>query len=215
MSLTFYGHPLSSYCQKVLIALYENDTPFTWHVLGPEDPEAVAAFAGKWPLERMPLLADGERWIAESSIIIEYLGRHFPGPVPMIPAEDEPALGVRFMDRFFDNYVMTPMQAIVSERIRPDGNPDPYGVERARALLDKAYGWLDDMMATREWAEGGALSLADCAASPALFYADKVHPLNGFANVAAYLERLEALLSVARVREEAQPYWHMFPFANG
>src|SRR5258706_992996 len=128
----------------------------------------------------------------------------------MIPAEDEPALGVRFMDRFFDNYVMTPMQAIVSERIRPDGNPDPYGVERARALLDKAYGWLDDMMATREWAEGGALSLADCAASPALFYADKVHPLNGFANVAAYLERLEALRSVAPVPEGAPPYWHMF-----
>jgi glutathione S-transferase len=217
MTLTFYGHPLSSYCQKVLIALYENDTPFAWRVLGPEDPGTAEAFSAKWPMAKMPLLVDGERAVAESSIIIEYLDHHHPGPVRMVPAETDrdAALGVRFMDRFFDNYVMTPVQTIVSERIRPAGSPDPYGVEQARAALDKAYAWLDAVMATRDWAEGGAFSLADCAAAPALLYARYIQPFGEHAHVAAYHARLEARPSVARTREEAEPYFPMFPFSGG
>ena len=210
MTLTLYSHPFSSYCQKVLVAVWENDLAFTYRHL--EEPGAAEERAALWPLGRFPVLVDDGRVVAESSIIIEHLDLHHPGPVRFLPQAPEAALEVRFMDRFFDNYVMTPVQKIVLDAIRPEGSRDAAGVSDARALLATSYRWLDRALDGREWAAGGAFSLADCAAAPALFYADWVHPLAGeFARVRAYRQRLLARPSFARAVDEARPYRPLFP----
>src|SRR5687768_10656181 len=180
MTLSLYAHPFSSYCQKVLIALYENATPFELRMLGfgPDADERIRAeFARLWPLRRMPLLVDAGRPVMEATIIIEHLDVFHRGRVRWIPDDAHAALDVRTMDRFFDNYVMTPMQRIVFDAIRKPAERDPAGVTDARALLDTAYRWLDEKLAGREWAAGSAFGLADCAAAPALLYADWAHPI--------------------------------------
>ena len=210
MAPTLYAHPFSSYCQKALIALYENETPFTFRMLG--DAEAMAELAALWPMKRFPVLVDGDRTVMEATIIIEHLALHHPGPVRLIPADAEAALQVRAMDRFFDNYIMTPQQKVVFDAIRKPENRDRQGVEEARAMLDTAYRWLDGGMAGREWAAGDGFSLADCAAAPALFYADWTHPIGeAFTNVRAYRRRLLARPSFARAVDEARPYRRFFP----
>ncbi|MBX3560855.1 MAG: glutathione S-transferase family protein [Sphingomonas sp.] len=212
--MTLYAHPLSSYCWKVLIALYENGTLFEFRQLDPEHPENGAEFAALWPIGKMPVLADRGRTIGESSIIIEYLGLHHRGPVTLVPhhADPDAALKVRMMDRIFDHYVMTPMQQIVFDRIRPADRRDPYGVALARAMLDRSCNWLETELADRTWAAGEDFSLADCAAAPALHYADKVQPFRAHLPVlGAYLDRLEARPSFARVLREAEPCAHLFP----
>ncbi len=212
MSLALFAHPFSSYSQKVLTSLYENAIPFDFRLLTPEDPPTAAEHASLWPLKRMPVLVDGERTVVESTVIIEYLDLHYPGPLRLVPEDPHAALDVRMMDRFFDNYVMTPMQSIVSDALRPEGSRDAYGVTQAREQLDTAYAWLDECMNESEWAAGEDFSLADCAAAPALFYADWTHPIDeAFANVHAYRERLLARSSFARAVEEARPYRPLFP----
>ncbi|WP_239481963.1 glutathione S-transferase family protein [Zestomonas insulae] len=210
--MKLYAHPFSSYCQKVLIALYENATPFEWRQLGPDNPAAVAEHAELWPLKRMPLLVDDGRPVLESSIIIEYLDLRHPGPVRLIPEDRNAALEVRLLDRFFDNYVMTPMMKYVFDVLREPQQRDPYGVSEAGELLVSAYAWLDDYLNGRQWAVGESFSLADCAAAPALFYADWVHPIDaGFSQLRAYRQRLLGRPSFARVVEEARPYRDLFP----
>lgn len=210
--MKLYAHPFSSYCQKVLIALYENDIPFELRMLAPGDERVAAEHAALWPLRRMPVLVDDGRTVVEASIIIEYLGIHHPGRLQLVPADPRVALDVRTMDRFFDNYVMTPMQKIVGDSIRAAENRDRQGVAEARELLETAYRWLDGAIDRREWAAGDGFSLADCAAAPALFYADWAHPIGeAWANVHAYRRRLVARPSVARVVDEARPYRPLFP----
>ena len=212
MSMKLYAHPFSSYCQKVLIALYENDTRFELRLLVPGDERVAAEHEALWPLKRMPVLVDAGRTVVEASIIIEHLGLHHRGPVELIPEHPRAALDVRMMDRFFDNYIMTPMQKIVSDRLRVAEDRDRFGVAAARELLDTAYRWLNEAMTKREWAAGGAFSLADCAAAPALFYADWAHPIDqALSNVHAYRRRLLARLSFARAVDEARPYRPLFP----
>ncbi|WP_433694944.1 glutathione S-transferase family protein [Paraburkholderia phenoliruptrix] len=212
MSLKLYAHPFSSYCQKALIALYENGTPFEFRLLAHDDPRIMAEFAELWPIRRFPVLVDEQRTVMEASIIIEYLGLHYPGPVALVPADARAALDVRAMDRFFDNYISTPVQKIVTDRLRPEAERDTRGVAEARAMLDTAYAWLDKTMANREWAASGTFSLADCAAAPALFYADWTHAIDPkFTQVRAYRERLLARPSFARAVDEARPYRPLFP----
>ena len=214
MALQLYAHPFSSYCQKVLIALYENAIPFEVRLLAPEDSRMAAEHAALWPFRRMPVLVDGGRTVVESSIIIEHLQIFHPGPVRLIPEDARAALDVRMMDRFFDNYVMTPVQKIVFDAIRKPEQRDPAGVADARALLDTAYRWLDGEMKGREWAVDG-FSLADCAAAPALFYADWAHPIGeSFPNLVAYRRRLLARPSFARAVDEARPYRAFFPLGD-
>ena len=210
MSLTLYAHPFAAYCWKALIALYENATPFTYRLVG--DAAAWAELESLWPIKKFPLLRDGEATIVESSIIVEYLMRRYPGTMRMIPVNDDAALAVRFLDRFFDNYVMSPMQTLVSDRMRTQSERDAKGVADARKMLDLAYGWLEERLAPRAWASGDTFSLADCSAAPALFYADWVHPLGDrFPTVLAYRGRVLARPSVARVVAEARPFRHFFP----
>ncbi|WP_295559569.1 glutathione S-transferase family protein [uncultured Hyphomicrobium sp.] len=212
MPLTLYAHPFSSYCQKVLIALYENATPFAYRTLGPDDPAAVEEWAALWPQKRMPVLVDGGRTVLESSVIIEYLALHYPGPVRLVPADPEPALDVRRLDRIFDNYVMTPMQKIVLDHLRPEADRDSYGVRQAREMLDTSYRWLDADLAGKDWAAGTEFGLADCAAAPSLFYADWVHEIPAAcASLKDYRKRLLARPSVARAVDEARSYRHFFP----
>jgi len=207
-----FAHPFASYCQKALIALYENATPFTFRLLDKSDPTSYAEFAEFWPLKRFPLLVDRGRSVAEATIIVEHLAIYHPGPVRLIPAEPAAGLEARFLDRFFDNYIQTPMQKIVGDSLRDPKERDPKGVAEARALLDIAYAWLERRMGDREWAVGNRFSLADCAAAPALFYADWAHPIGErFPGVRAYRSRLNARPSFARAIEEARPYRNLFP----
>lgn len=210
--LTLYAHPFSSYCQKVLVALYENGTPFEWRLLSQDNPQVLQEWSTLWPLQRMPVLVDAGRPVVEASIIIEHLGLHHPGPVSLLPADARVALEVRSMDRFFDNYISTPQQKIVFDSLRPEAHHDAQGVADARTMLDTAYGWLDQVMANREWAAGNRFSLADCGAAPFLFYADWTHRIDAsFANVLAYRQRLLARPSFARAVDEARPYRPLFP----
>jgi glutathione S-transferase len=209
MSFTLYAHPFSSYCWKVLIALYENGTPFRYRIV--EDAPAFAELAALWPLKKFPVLKDGAASVIESSLIVEYLMFRHPGPARMIPADIDAALEVRFMDRFFDNYVMTPMQKLVADAMRAEGEHDSKGVADARTMLDSAYGWLEGKIGTG-WAVGNQLTMADCAAAPALFYADWAHPIGTrFPGVAGYRSRLLAWPSIARTVDEARPYRNYFP----
>jgi glutathione S-transferase len=204
-----YSHPFSSYSQKVLIALYENGTPFEYRNL--EEPAANEELAALWPLKRFPILVDKAQTILEATTIIEHLQIHHPGGVRLIPDGDA-GVEARMLDRVFDNYVMTPMQKIVGNQLRAEADRDAYGVLEARALLDKIYAWLDERLAGRVWACGASFTLADCAAAPSLFYADWAHEISGaHTNLRAYRARLLARPSVRRTVDEARPYRSFFP----
>jgi glutathione S-transferase len=210
MSLTLYAHPFSSYCQKVLIALWENEIPFSYRHL--EAAGAAGECTALWPLGRFPVLVDDGRTIAESSIIIEHLDLHHTGAVRFLPDDRDAALEVRFMDRFFDNYVMTAMQKPVSEALRAERARMEETMAEARRALDTAYAWLEERLAGRTWAAGESFSLADCAAAPSLFYADWVHQISAdFPHLRRYRSRLLARPSFARAVEEARPYRSYFP----
>jgi glutathione S-transferase len=211
MALTLHMHPLSSYCHKVLIALYELDAPFESALLNLGDEAERAAFRRLWPIGKMPVLEDRDVGLVlpETSVIIEHLNARFGGA--LIPKDPEAALQVRLQDRFFDLYVHTPMGVFTWDLLRPEGQRDPYGVEQARAQLVTAYDMIDRRMANREWAAGDGFSMADCAAAPALFYAEWRVPFGDRPNLVAYLERLKARPSYARALKEAEPYFHMVP----
>lgn len=213
MSLTLHFHPLSSFCMKVLIALYENETPFTPHIVDLMDEAAAAAFRKLWPIGKFPVLHDSarSRTIPETSIIIEYLDQDYPGRTRFIPSDSDLALQTRLQDRFYDLYVHLPTQEIVGNRLRPADKKDPFGVAQARKRLAGVYDMIERDMTGRTWAMGDAFTMADCAAAPALFYANKVMPLDGHRNTAAYLDRLMQRPSYARALEEAKPYFRLFP----
>jgi glutathione S-transferase len=214
MALTLYYHPLSSFCHKVLIALYEAGTPFTPHLVDLADEAQRNAFYAQWPIGRFPVLGDEARGrlIPESSIIIEHLELHHPGPAPLIPAEADEALRVRLWDRFFDAYVMAQVQKIVGDRLRDADHKDPQGVAESRGVLQTALNLAEAELTGRTWAAGETFGLVDCAAAPALYYADLVAPLApSHPNLGGYMERMKQRPSYARVLAEAAPYLHMFP----
>jgi len=217
MALTLYIHPLASFCHKVLIAFYEDDVPFTAETVDLMDPGEAADHLARWPVGKIPVLHDSERdrVVPETSVIIEYVGERHPGPVPMLPNDPETRLEARLWDRFFDLHVSQPMQKIVTDRIRPEGEDDPYGVADARRALDTAYAMIEARMARRTWACGEAFTIVDCAALPGLFFAGIVQPFPQDAvNLAAYFERLMARPSVKRTLAEARPFFSMFPYRD-
>jgi len=214
MSLKLYFHPLSSFCQKVLVALYENDTPFEPQIVNLFEAASSAAFKKIWPIGKFPVLRDEarDRTIPESSIIIEYLQQHYPGKTRFVPTDAELARQTRFHDRFFDLHVNVPMQKIVTDRLRAAGKSDSYGVEHAKSQLRIAIGMVDRSMAAKTWALGDDFTMADCAAAPALFFANKVMPFGeAYPNAAAYLTRLMQRPSFARAAKEAEPYLTLVP----
>jgi glutathione S-transferase len=212
MPLVLYGHPFSSYTQKVLIALYENGIPHAFRCLGPDTPQHAAEWLRRWPLRKFPLLVDGERNVVETSIIIEYLHLVHPGPVRLLPDDPMAALEVRFLDRFFDLHVMTPVQHAVTGAMTGDPVKRSEALAHAAEKLELAYGWLEGQLAGRAWAAGADFTLADCAAAPSLFYADWTHRIPEACPVLrAYRARLLARPSFARAVEEARPFRSLFP----
>ncbi|MBZ9704826.1 MULTISPECIES: glutathione S-transferase family protein [unclassified Mesorhizobium] len=218
MSLTLHYHPLASFCWKPLIALYENGTPFASVIVDLGDEQSRAAFLKIAPWGKMPALRDDarDRTVLESTLVIEYLAAHYPGPVDLVPADIDLAIAVRQADRFYDLYVQEPMQKIVGDRLRPERRTDPFGVEQARDQLRNSYAIIEQEMASRNWAVGDAFTMADCAASPALFYANKVEPFGDrYPAVSRYHDRLLQRPAFAQVIEEAQPYFKLFPYNDG
>ncbi len=214
MSLKLYFHPLSSFCMKVLTALYEKELAFEKEVVDFMDPVANASFKEIWPIRQFPVLRDEARGktIPESSLIIEYLDQHYPGKAQMLPADPELAFRARQLDRFFDLHVQVPMQKIVTDNFRPEGQNDAFGVEEARGKLKTAYGILEKDLAGHRWATGDHYTMADCAASPALFYANMSVPFGAeHSNLSSYLDRLVNRPSFARAIDEASPYFSMLP----
>ena len=214
MSLKLYFHPLASFCHKALIALYENGIPFESIIVDLADERSSKAFRAVWPMAKMPVLRDEarDRTVAESTIVVEYLDTHYPGGTRFLPADADRAWQTRMWDRFYDYYVQEPMQKIVGDRLRPEGKRDSFGVELAKTQLREAYGVIEPMMASKIWTMGDDFTLADCAAAPALFYANTVAPFGeAHQNLSAYLDRLMARPSFARVLKEAQPYFALFP----
>jgi glutathione S-transferase len=213
MTLVLHSHPLSSFCQKVLIALYENETPFEAKLIDFFDPESRAAFLRLWPMGKIPVLRDEarDRTVPEATIIIEYLAQHHPGRTALVPPDPDLARETRFRDRFYDLYVDVPMQKIVTDRLRPAGQGDAFGVAQAKEQLRTAYGLIEEDMAGKRWAMGDAFTMADCAAAPALAYANRVVPFADHRQVAAYFDRLVQRPSFARVLAEAEPYQRNFP----
>lgn len=210
MMLKLHYHPLSSFCWKVLIALYELELDFERGIVDLADPDQHAALARIWPLVKFPVLEiDGEA-IPESSMIIERLTLKYGGA--LVPAAPEAAWRVRAADRFYDLHVQVPMQKIVTDNLRPEGGRDRFGVEQARAQLEVALTLVERRMQGKTWGAGEAFSMADCAAAPALYYADRVASFaSRLPNAYAYLERLKQRPSFARVLSEAEPYFALFP----
>ncbi len=212
MSLELYGHRFSSYTQKVLVALYENATPFEFRCIAPDEPQHVAEWLRRWPLRKFPLLVDGERSIVETSIIIEYLQLVHPGPLQLLPSDPMAALQVRFFDRYFDLHIMDAAQHAVDGALTGDPVKRREGQALAQAKLERAYAWLDGQLAGKTWAAGNEFTLADCAAAPALFYADWTHPIaEAFPLLRAYRSRLLARPSFARAVDDARPFRPLFP----
>ncbi len=216
MALTLWYHPLSSFCWKALIALYEADAPFTHRLVKLYEPEELAAYKQVWPLAKLPVLTDdatGET-IPESSLIIEWVARRFPAAAGLLPADPDAARPVHIRDRVIDNYIHAPFFAIVNERLRPDDAKDPFGVEQNKAAIARGYDALAGLI-EGSWAMGEAFTLADCSAYPALHYSDYAVSLDGWPTLRAYLDRLSARPSIARTRKEAEPVFHMFPLKDG
>jgi glutathione S-transferase len=214
MQLTLYMHPLSSFCHKVLIALYENAIPFAPHVVNLGDRQARDEFKKVWAFAKFPVLRDAarSRTVPESTTIIEYLAEHYPGPVKLIPDDPEVAAQTRAADRFYDLHLHGPMQKVVGDKLRPADGHDPFGVDQAREEMRTALALAEGEMATKRWAVGDHFSMADCAAGPPLFFTNLMMPLaDEFPHVSAYLDRLTRRPSYARALAEAQPYLSLFP----
>ena len=211
MSLSLFAHPFSSYCQKVLIALWADDTEFEYRMLDPDHPENMEELERHWPFKLFPLLLDDGKAVVETSCIIEHLQANHPGSNRWIP-EGELGRKVRFLDRFFDLYVMNNMSCPVFNALRPQDKRDPYGVEQAMRRLGIAYDWLEANLGEGPWAVGDRFTMADCAAAPSLFYADWVQEMGpGRPKLAAYRARLLDHPVVARAVDEARPYRSFFP----
>lgn len=216
-ALTLHYHPLSSYCHKVLIGLDELGVETDKNLLNLGDAAERSAFLALWPTGKMPLLVDQGQPVSESSIIIEYVQRHHAAPGrSLIPQDADTALQVRLWDRLFDLYVMTPMQALTGNLLRPESDRDAVGTAQARDSLSSAYAWIDRHLAGRTWVAGDAFSMADCAAAPALFYAVTYVPIAPqFTQLAAYFDRLMDRPSVARTIDEARPFFQYYPGRSG
>lgn len=211
MALTLYAHSFSSYCQKVLVALWENGTPFAYRHM--EEPGAGEELAGLWPIRKFPVLVDGDRTVVETSIIIEHLDSYHPGKVRFLPDDPDAALEVRLLDRFFDQYVMNAAQVAVNESLRSIPDRLDEAKQSAAKALEVAYGWLEQRLAGREWAAGDRITLADCAAAPSLFYGDWVHQIDDatYPHLRDYRTRLLKWPSFARAVEEGRRYRSYFP----
>lgn len=215
MTLTLYHHPFSSFCQKALIALYENGTAFTSKVIDLSDANSRAELQRLWPFAKFPVLRDDSRGVTvpESSLIVDYLDQHYPGPTTFVPADADAALRVHMLDRIIDSHLLLTVGKIVTDHFRSENRHDPDGVEQAKSAILTAYAFLETELPKSGWAVGEGFTLADCAAAPALFYSNIVVPFGAHRNLAAYYQRLLTRPSFQRAIEGARPYRALFPLS--
>ena len=212
MTLALYGHPFSSFTWKALIAAYERNVAFEFRMVDPDHPANLARIAMLAPSGQFPAVVDGDREIVESNAVIEYLDLFHGSGEPMVPGDRREALDARMMAEVFDDYVHVPMQRIVGNALRAQADRDPAGVQDAHRVIERCYAWLEKCLEPEQWAACGRFTIADCAAAPALFYGDWVHPISeGFPTLATYRARLLSRPSIARVVDEARPYRSFFP----
>ncbi|MEN3974515.1 glutathione S-transferase family protein [Emcibacter sp. SYSU 3D8] len=212
MALVLHYHPLSSFCHKVLIALYESGTAFEPVMVNLGDPAERTAYLEISPMGKIPALQDDGRAIVETSIQIEYLDQYHPGTRKLLPANAGRCLEARLWDRLFDLYIELPMQKIGADAMRTEGERDPRGVADARDGLNAAYPMIERQLSGKTWAVGDDFTIADCAAAPGLFYASILEPFAAYPNLSAYFERLLAWPSYDRVLREAQPFFEYYPY---
>ena len=209
-TLALYGHPFSSYTWKALIPLYANGTQFDFRIVDEDHPANVSVVKSAGPLGKFPVLSDGDHLIFEATTIIEYLHLHHPGPEMLLPSDPDAAIGMRMLDRVFDNYVMNVMQVVVDEYIRDGANPDQTRMAEARERLTRTYAWLEGWL--EYYPPIDHITLIECAAAPSLFYADWVHPIGDeFPRLQRWRAHLLSLPAVARCVDDARPFRSWFP----
>jgi glutathione S-transferase len=212
MSLALYGHPFASFVWKPLIALYERGLTFDFRMVDSDYPQNARRMAELSPTGQFPALVDGDRKVTQSNSIIEYLDLFHGDAPPMVPENAREALDARMIADVFDDYIHAQTQRIVGDALRGEDERDPRGVADAHILMERCYDWMEPRLHGQEWATCGGFTIADCAAAPALFYGDWVHPIPARCTaLAAYRARLLSRPSVARVVEEARPYRPFFP----
>jgi glutathione S-transferase len=202
-------HPFAQYCQKVLVALYEHDLAFERAPVNLGDPEQRAALAAVWPFAKFPALeTDDGTVLGESGIIIEYLDSLAPDRTPMVPDDRIAGLEPRMLERVIDGFIADPLARMVVASFT--GAQINEAAEKQ--TIATAYDFLEARLDGREWGAGATFGLADCAAGPALFYANLKLPIGDRPRLADWFERLRARPSFARVIEEARPYRDGTPF---
>jgi glutathione S-transferase len=213
-TMKLHYHPLSTYSQKTLIALYEKNAEFTREIIELFDPAIAATYRKFYPYGKVPVLVDGDRFIPESSIIIEYLETSYDGGTRLIPKDPEHARRARFHDRMADLYVNDCMATIFFDGQKPEAAREPARVAQAKETLDISYKHLDEHLAKRTWLVGEQFSIADCALTAPLGYLRKVHPFASYPNITTYWSRVSERPSVKRVLDEAQPFLARFESRN-
>lgn len=206
--MKLYYNPVSTYCHKVMIALNEKGIAFRPELVNLGSPDARAAYEHINPLGKVPFLKPSEDWqVPESTSIIEYIEDKFPGTPRLIPeGGGDAARQVRFMDRMSDLYYNDPLVELLFQQVglRP---ANAEGAARARRYVALTYGHWNERLARHEWLCGERVTMADCAAIPAMLYAREVAPFDGYARVQDYWERACKLPSYTRVRTEAEAAW--------
>jgi len=207
--LALYGHPLSSYTWKALIALYAYDIPFEFRAVDQDHPENARLVQAAGPLGKFPVLDDDGELVFEATSIIEHLALKVGGG-KLIPTNPEAASRVRMLDRVFDNYVMNVMQVVVNETIRDGANADQVRCDEAREQLKRSYRWLETWL--EGYPRGDHVTLIECAAAPPLYYAHWVVEIDDkYPRLKAWRRHLLALPAVKRCIDDAAPYRHWFP----
>ena len=209
-----YYHPLSTYCQKVLVAIHEKGARYKPHIVDLMNPESRDEYRELYPMGKVPLIVlNHGPLIPESSIIIEYLDG-LGGP-RMISTDPDVARKTRFKDRFIDLYLSDSVGTLFFENRKPAEAQDAQKIETSRYRIKAAYDFLEYEISDQTWANGEDFSMSDCAAAAALLYAPDVAPYDDYPSISSYAERLSARDSVRQAREEAAPYIERMNAASG
>ena len=212
--MDLYYFPLSTYSQKVLIALKEKGLSAKLNIINMFNPEEKSAYINDvYPLGKIPLLVREDGWmIPESSIIVEYLDTHFDSGTQLIPADKELSRQTRFYDRVSDLYFNDAITTLLFQARREEADRIPEKIEAATFNLNCTYGYFNDILGKQTWLMGDNFSMADCAAIPALYYAQESAPFDEFENIVRYWQQAQERPSYKEVLEEAQPYLKDFGF---
>ncbi len=213
LAMKLYYNPISSYSQKALIAFYEKGIDFEPNIVNLMDPDDLAKYRDVYPMGKIPcLVLDDGHLIPESSIIIEYIDDM--GEPRLIDGDSEQTRKIRFKDRMIDLYLDDSIVTLLFQGMKPEDQRDPERMATAQFRIDTMYSFMEAEFEKHPFASGNKFSMADCAAAPALFYAEQAAPFAAYKNISAYWERLRQRPSVQRTHEEARPVLEAFMSKN-